>query len=263
MPLRFPTRSFRTRPSFRTPRSFRTHGRTALAGGLLAAALLLSPQPTAEAHPSNARILDGAERHDRQVGLGGSLGVEWQLGAKAEKRYDLDDDAFPGWLALRNRTWAMTAEGSGDCAEQTGRDCRLERWESFLDKIGGDSRMDQLKAVNRFVNKVRYRDDRANWKKKDYWAAPGEFFATGGDCEDYAVAKYYSLKRLGFPEERMKIVVLKDRSRGIHHAVLVVDWEGEALMLDSIDNRIAPYNKAKHYQALYSINESAYWLHAG
>ncbi len=241
-----------------------TKSKLAATAGLLAAALLLAPQPTAEANTTQAHALDSAERRDRLVdveGLG-RLSVDWQLGDKPGKRYELDNDAFPGWLALRNRTWALTADGAERCAEHTGRDCGLDGWERFLDKVGGKSRQEQMKAVNRFINKVRYREDSANWDKKDYWAAPGEFFATGGDCEDYAVAKYYSLKHLGFPEERMKIVVLKDRSRGIHHAVLVVDWDGETLMLDSVDNRIRPYKKAKHYQALYSINETAYWLHA-
>ena len=43
-----------------------------------------------------------------------------------------------------------------------------------------------------------------------------------GDCEDYAIAKFFALRQLGFGAEQMRIVILWDEIRGIGHAVLAV-----------------------------------------
>ena len=125
----------------------------------------------------------------------------------------------------------------------------------------GASRTAQLVRVNRFVNRTRFVSDSANWGVSDYWAAPGEFFARGGDCEDYAIAKYLALRALGFPADALRLLVLIDTLRGRPHAVLLVQSGDRALVLDNQTNALRPWNTVPFYRALYSLNETGAWIH--
>ena len=101
------------------------------------------------------------------------------------------------WSGMMSRS----RETAADCAEPAGSACLMVEWRAFMGDQAGRPALDQLAAVNDYVNRVRYRDDRVNWGLRDYWAAPREFFARGGDCEDFAIAKYLSLRALGFQTE--------------------------------------------------------------
>ena len=84
-----------------------------------------------------------------------------------------------------------------------------------LEKAKGKKTVKQLKSVNDFFNKIKYMSDKKVWKKKDYWASPFEFLGVGaGDCEDYAIAKYFALRALGVPDKKLKITYVKLKQRG-------------------------------------------------
>jgi predicted transglutaminase-like cysteine proteinase len=134
-------------------------------------------------------------------------------------------------------------------------------WLRVLRGLHGTDRTTQLRAVNRYVNQVRYRVDAENFGRSDYWATPLEFFGRGGDCEDYAIAKYVSLRRLGFPPEALRLVVLKDEARAIAHAVLTVSMDGTSWVLDNVSSRVLPDARYGHYAPYYSVNEQARWIH--
>ena len=170
---------------------------------------------------------------------------------------------FPQWVAVQEKSWAWDVLFESACTDIMGRSCQLNAWQDFLDGLRGVNADFQLASVNREINRIRYREDAGNWGEIDYWAAPGEFFAAGGDCEDYAIAKYYSLKELGFAPDKMRIVVLQDELRQRPHAVLVVDFGGELLMLDNMSNQVVPWRQARDYRPFYSVNEEAFWLHEG
>ncbi|MGF1609471.1 MAG: transglutaminase-like cysteine peptidase [Kiloniellales bacterium] len=170
---------------------------------------------------------------------------------------------FPQWTAVVGRDWAHDGASDALCSERLGRPCQLRTWQSFLAELDQAARRLQLEEVNRFVNRVSYRRDEETWGEIDYWAAPGEFFASGGDCEDFAIAKYYSLKALGFPTDSLRILVLKDTRREMMHAVLMVEDGGETLLLDNLSDRLLTWAEAPHYRPIYSINEVAYNLHQG
>ena len=172
-------------------------------------------------------------------------------------------ESFPKWTGVVERTWAQHVAWSEVCAARLGRTCRLDTWHDFLASLSAETRWEQLVRVNRFVNQFSYREDQANWGAFDYWAAPGEFFAAGGDCEDYAIAKYYSLKSLGFPAEQMRILVLNDTKRRMAHAVLVVDIGPYELVLDSQDGKIRLWSELLHYRPIYWINEFAWDMTPG
>ncbi len=96
------------------------------------------------------------------------------------------------------------------------------------------------------MNKVRYIGDQKNWGKSDYWATPIEFLTYGGDCEDFAIAKYVSLRALGVPDRAMRIAIVKDTQKGIAHAILIVYTEDGPMVLDNQIKRMTNANAIGH-----------------
>ena len=142
------------------------------------------------------------------------------------------------------------------------KDPRLVAWQGFLTSIEDKPRSEQIALVNAYANRVRYRRDYSVWERTDYWATPGEFFNNGGDCEDFVVAKYLSLRQLGFAVEDLRVVIVQDRKRNEAHAVLVV-FDGERrLILDNRNDEVMDdTSAARRYAAYYSINERTFWMH--
>lgn len=118
-----------------------------------------------------------------------------------------------------------------------------------------------VSRVNSMMNAKRYISDRANYGKTDYWATPVEFLKRGGDCEDYAIAKYTALRMLGVPENRMRIVILQDLQKNIPHAVLSVYTDQGAMILDNQMKSVVRADNIRHYKPIFSINQNAWWLH--
>lgn len=121
----------------------------------------------------------------------------------------------------------------------------------------------QLQVVNQFYNRrIAFVDDMLAWGQADHWATPLQTLALGqGDCEDYAIAKYFSLKALGVPGDQMRIVVVDDLNLKVPHAILVVYLDGRALILDNQIPTVVPADRIRHYRPIYSINEESWWLH--
>lgn len=125
----------------------------------------------------------------------------------------------------------------------------------------GLSMTDMVSAVNDYVNQYRYVEDQANYGKSDYWATPAEFFARGGDCEDFAIAKYAMLKALGVPEERMRLAIVQDKIKNIPHAVLIVYTDDGSILLDNQLKDARQTAMVDRYKPIYSINSQAWWRH--
>lgn len=134
-------------------------------------------------------------------------------------------------------------------------------WQRVMKQAKGQDPMAQLRMVTAFFNKWPYRLDQDAYGASDWWATPQEFLKISGDCEDYAIIKYFALRELGFAQDDLRIVVVKDRIRGIGHAVLAVFLQGDAFVLDSNSDAIFPHGKYKHYIPQYSVNEQYRWSH--
>ena len=139
----------------------------------------------------------------------------------------------------------------------------LKNWRKIIGSAKGLSRAKQIKAVNDFFNRWPYKEDRELYGLSEYWATPREFMTRSGDCEDYAIAKYFALRSLGFKDSGMRIVILMDEIRGIGHAVLALYEKDEVLILDSLSNLLLPHSRYKHYIPQYSMNETTRWAHIG
>lgn len=173
--------------------------------------------------------------------------------------------AFAKWQAALRRAQADELRAVASCSAAPRDPVCVSRRQraDFLAGLRGSSPLEQVAAIHAYVNRVRWVDDRRNYSDADYWAAPDEFFARGGDCEDYAFAKYDALKRLGFPPEQMRILVLTDLKMREPHAVLLVLVDGRIWSLDNNLRNIFPAEAIRHYDPIYSINESGWWLHRG
>lgn len=168
---------------------------------------------------------------------------------------------FPKWRGALARHVDEARLADASCRAAAFNRCHLREWTAFLAGLRGAGRLDQIRAVNRFLNQRRYVVDPHNYGVPDYWATPRQFLSLDGDCEDYAIAKYFSLRALGVAPEAMRIVVLQDLNLNTAHAILVVYIDGRALVLDNQVPAVVDARAIRHYRAIYSINEQHWWLH--
>lgn len=168
-------------------------------------------------------------------------------------------DALPKWKRVLSKAEAQvrvlnSCSGAGCPPGATS-------WQRIMSQARGLAPMEQLKTVNSFFNKWPYRLDQDAYGTSDWWATPQEFLKISGDCEDFAITKYFALRELGYSPDDLRIVVLKDRIRGIAHAVLTVFVGGDALVLDNVTSVVFSHDKYKHYAPYYSLNERYRWSH--
>ena len=141
---------------------------------------------------------------------------------------------------------------------------RIDAWQRLLSTQKPLSEVEQLKVVNLFFNhQLRYQEDIDLWHEVDYWATPIESLWKGaGDCEDYAIAKYFSLRRLGVSADKLRITYVKALRQNRAHMVLTYYSSPEAmpLVLDSLMDPILPASQRQDLLPVYSFNGEGLWL---
>lgn len=147
----------------------------------------------------------------------------------------------------------------GASAVQAVRD-----WSNVLGLFRGGSEMQRLKDVNEFFNRrIKFVDDQKNWGENDYWATPIESLSKGaGDCEDYAIAKYFTLKFVGVPVAKMRITyvraIIGGAGSNISQAHMVLTYyptpDAEPLVLDNLVGEIRPASRRSDLQPIFSFN---------
>jgi predicted transglutaminase-like cysteine proteinase len=173
-----------------------------------------------------------------------------------------DTRVFAKWrAALKRYSEERVRERARKCKATLFKACYYKDWQNFLNEIRRDDKWDQLVAVNRYMNRRHYVSDSRNWGVKDYWATPGEFMARSGDCEDFAIAKYLSLRQLGWSEDTLRVAVVRDLSLNVNHAVLIVYFDGRTWLLDNQIRRVVETETVRHYRPVFSINEKYWWRH--
>lgn len=139
---------------------------------------------------------------------------------------------------------------------------RLQEWTSLLDTLMQTSPDEKIARVNLFFNALNFVSDEEHWNQVDYWATPLEFIASnGGDCEDFAIAKFFTLKALGVDSDRMRLAYVKALDLNQAHMVLVYypAPEKEPLVLDNLVNDILPASQRKDLLPVYSFNADGLW----
>jgi predicted transglutaminase-like cysteine proteinase len=122
----------------------------------------------------------------------------------------------------------------------------------------------KLELVNDFMNRTRFLNDIDHWGKEDYWATPIEFLSTdGGDCEDFSIAKYFTLRALGVSDDKLRITYVKELVI-YNQAHMVLAYfttpDAEPLVLDNINKTIQPASTRTDLLPVYSFNGSGLWL---
>jgi len=120
---------------------------------------------------------------------------------------------------------------------------------------------DRIEQINRSINaSIRYRSDLAQWGEDDVWSAPlgvghrGSFDTGFGDCEDYAIAKYAALRGAGTAAADLRLLIVRDTSAQIDHAVLAVRDGARWLLLDNRWSRLIEENDATFFAPLFALD---------
>ena len=134
----------------------------------------------------------------------------------------------------------------------------------YAQSLGGLGEVERLEAVNRYVNdRVTFVDDRKQYGQADVWSAAAETLSRGrGDCEDYAIAKLQMLRRAGFADRDMYLVIVKDLVSRSDHAVLVVRAAGQMHVLDNGTSKLLNSEDIRDYRPILSFAAAGgAWTH--
>jgi len=190
------------------------------------------------------------------------------------------------WRALRRRLFAAgvffialvsSANSTLDRVEATALSRygdtvaeRVRQWRSALNTANEQSERDQLRDINQFFNRnIQFSDDPVVWRSKDYWATPLETFSKGaGDCEDFVIAKYLSLRLLGIPDSKLRLIYVRARIGGpnssLTQAHMVLGYyetpTAEPLVLDNLLGDIQPASRRTDLSPIFSFNSSGLWV---
>jgi predicted transglutaminase-like cysteine proteinase len=143
---------------------------------------------------------------------------------------------------------------------------RVENWRELVANPENHDlpEKEKLELVNKFFNaNVMFLNDIDLWKENDYWATPLEMLSIGaGDCEDYSIAKYFTLKELGVDEEKLRITYVKATEIDQAHMVLTYFETKRAtpLVLDNLIIDIKPATQRRDLVPVYSFNGTGLWL---
>jgi predicted transglutaminase-like cysteine proteinase len=147
---------------------------------------------------------------------------------------------------------------------------KFHTWNLLVENNQTKSAAEKIKAVNDYFNKnTRFVDDIIQWKASDYWATPLETLGSGaGDCEDYTIAKYFTLIRLGIPVENLRLIYVKAQIGGssskIFQAHMVLGYyehpNSVPLVLDSLVSDIETADKRSDLRPVFSFNSDGLWV---
>ena len=145
-----------------------------------------------------------------------------------------------------------------------GRQGLLDEWLRTIESAKPRKDDARLKQINDFINRhIAFDDDISVWQQSDYWATPLETIGQGrGDCEDFAIIKYVSLRQAGIPSAKLRLIYVKARRNGeagpvqVAHMVLAyyATPNAEPLVLDNLDPTIRPASQRSDLQPVFSFN---------
>ena len=148
----------------------------------------------------------------------------------------------------------------------------VQSLQPLLMQAKGQDEPAQLQSINQFFNRrILFRDDTEAWGQNDYWASPLESLDKGqGDCEDYAIAKYFSLLAVGMPTSKLRLVYVRAQIGGPQGAVqahMVLAYYAapgaEPLILDNLITEVRPASRRPDLVPVFSFNSEGLWQGVG
>jgi predicted transglutaminase-like cysteine proteinase len=170
---------------------------------------------------------------------------------------------FKQWTAMLGRAAAERKDARHVCTSRSDTQCVPAEWQALIGRLRGVDLRHKIAIANQAMNRIPYVPTAVNWHRSMYWETPFEFLRHGGQCQDYAIAKYLLLRAAGVPAKQMRVVVLRDAAIDRDHAVLAVYVDGEPMLLDNLRRDIFSASAAHDYHPYYSINEKGWWTHFG
>jgi predicted transglutaminase-like cysteine proteinase len=135
---------------------------------------------------------------------------------------------------------------------------RLEKYGELKVKVKDFELIKKLSHVNSFINKILPQFDNKSVGIDDYWATPKEFLISGhGDCEDYAIAKYFTLLELGIKKENLYFAVVQVKGSRSNHMILLYseNKNSSPLVLDNLSSVVIPFSKRIDLKPKFAFNE--------
>lgn len=164
-----------------------------------------------------------------------------------------------------DRMQQLARERYGERTAQTVAD-----WRQMMTAARTLSDDDKLARVNAFFNmRIAFEDDQLIWNINDYWATPLETMGkAAGDCEDFAIAKYISLRLLGVPDEKLRLIYVRARIGGPQSQVLQAHMvlgyfaqpSAEPQLLDNLIRDIRPASRRGDLFPVFSFNSNGLWV---
>ena len=141
----------------------------------------------------------------------------------------------------------------------------LKEWLTMTQAVKAAGEEAKLRRVNDFINhNIVFDNDISIWEQSDYWATPLDTIGQGsGDCEDFAIIKYVSLRLTGVPVHKLRLVYVKARMKTpsggeVQQAHMVLAYyatpTSEPMVLDNLDKSIQPASKRPDLQPVFSFN---------
>jgi predicted transglutaminase-like cysteine proteinase len=140
----------------------------------------------------------------------------------------------------------------------------LNEWLNVVASASSLKEDAKLTRINDFINgNIYFEDDISVWGQSDYWATPLEMIGQGsGDCEDFAIIKYISLRMAGVASGKLRLVYSKARLDGQMGPVMVAHMvlayyatpNAEPLVLDNLNTNILPASQRRDLQPVFSFN---------
>lgn len=170
-------------------------------------------------------------------------------------------DLSPGLLRYVVNKW-----GSPGAERLSG--WRAAEWDYFRKRpkslLSDKGAGDEMQGFNLFWNRVPYVSDQEHWGVPDYWASPVEMSASnGGDCEDYSIAKYFSLRELGIPAQNIRITYVRAVTHGQILAHMVLAYyptpDADPYILDNLTGKLQLASERTDLDPVYSFNDEDLW----
>lgn len=156
------------------------------------------------------------------------------------------------------KTLGNCLQNDAQCTTQA-----MKMWKKMMVRAAQSDEANRLNLVNSFFNQWSYISDQENYNTSEYWASPLEFMNNGGDCEDFAIAKYASLQLLGYGDQQMRIIAVIDTSRGnMGHAVLSVQTRAGNMVLDNRSTVVYGGSQQTAYVPRFGVNLAGIYTYA-
>lgn len=167
------------------------------------------------------------------------------------------------WSTVTARFAQEQSEPMALCPSGTdAAQCPAARWTSLVADLSQLPLRDRVERVNTALNALPYVPAAQNWGDPLFWETPYELLAKGGQCEDYAIAKFLALAQSGVPESALHFVVVHDSVSQLDHAITLVTVDGEDLVLDNQVDDVLPAASVSRYTPYYSLNDGGIQIFA-